>query len=147
MYVDIDAAYRSGLPFEVAMFSLTNLPEVNRIHGRSIGNMVLGEYVRAIKEKLVNGDKLYRISGLEFVLLIEDGRKMTILKQLLEKKIITNLTMPYGSISVDLEANYGVAFYTDCANSKDIITAVSRALNTSRLPQVDVNYMFYRDIK
>lgn len=147
MYADIENAYRRELPFEIAIFSLTNLPEINKAHGRSIGNMVLGEYVRAIKDKLVNDDKIYRISGLEFVILIEDGRKMTILKQLLERRVLTNSSLEYGSIKVEIEANFGVAFYSDCASSKDIIVAATRALNTSKLPQVDVNYMFYRDIK
>lgn len=147
MYADIDNAYRSELPFELVMFSLTNLPEINEKHGRSIGNMVLGEYVRAIKEKFVNDEKIYRISGLEFVMLIDDGRKMTILKQMLEKKSLTSVSMKYGAMDVEIEANFGVAFYSDCNNSKDIVSAVNKALNTSRLPQVNVSYMFYRDIR
>lgn len=147
MYADIENAYRSDMPFELVMLSLTNLPEINKTQGRNIGNMVLEEYVKALKEKLVNGEKVYRISGLEFVIIIEDGRKMTILKQLLEQRKLTNVVMNYGSISVDIEAHYGVAFYSDADNANDLVKASQRALNTAKLPQVDVNYMFYRDIK
>lgn len=147
MYADIDNAYRSELPFEVVMLSLTNIPDINQAHGRSIGNMVLGEYMKALKDKLVNGDKVYRISGLDFVLLIEDGRKMTILQQLLEQNKITNVVMRYGAIDLEVEAHYGVAFYSDSNNAKDLIKNVSRALNAAKLPQVGVNYMFFRDIR
>ena len=147
LYVDVDSAYRSELPFEVVLLSLTNIPEINRVHGRSIGNMVIGEYVKALKEKLVSGEKVYRISGLEFVLLIEDGRKMTILKQLLDQRKITNVTMTYGSIEIEIEAHYGVVFYTDSNNSKELLRCAQRALTAAKLPQVEVNYMYYRDIK
>ena len=147
MYADIEASYREGFPFEIAMFKLTNLPEINKIHGRSIGNMVLGEYVKAINDKLVNDGMIYRISGLDFVIIVNDGRKMSILRTMLEKGILTESAMDYGGIHLDIKSNYGVAFYNECRNAKELLGAAERALNTSMLPQVGVDYMFYSDIK
>ena len=147
MYADIETAYREGYPFEVAMFKLTNLPEINKTQGRSVGNMVLGEYIKAVNDKLVNDGMIYRISGLDFVILINDGRKMSILRTMLEKNILTASAMDYGGIHIDIKANFGVAFYNECRNAKEIIDAAERALNTSMLPQVGVDYMFYSDIK
>ena len=147
MYADIETAYREGYPFEVAMFKLTNLPEINKTQGRSVGNMVLGEYIKAVNDKLVNDGMIYRISGLDFVILINDGRKMSILRTMLEKNILTASAMDYGGIHLDIKANFGVAFYNECRNAKEIIDAAERALNTSMLPQVGVDYMFYSDIK
>lgn len=147
MYADIDNIYRSELPFEVVMVSVTSLPEINRVHGRSIGNLILSEYIKALKEKLVSGDRVYRISGLDFVLVLEDGRNMTILKQMLEKGVVTHVERSYGSIKVELEAHFGVAFYNDAPNAKELVMAAEKSLKAAKLPQVEVNYMFYRDIR
>ena len=147
MYADLESAYREGIPFEVAMFKLSNLPEINKAHGRSIGNMVLGEYIKAVNDKLVNDRMIYRISGLDFVIIVNDGRKMAILRQMLEKNVLTESAMDYGGIHLDIKANFGVAFYNECRDAKEIVRAAERALNTSMLPQVGVDYMFYSDIK
>jgi len=147
MYADIETSLREGYPFEIAMLKLTNLPEINKEHGRSIGNMVLGEYVKAINDKLVNDGMIYRISGLDFVIVVNDGRKMSLLRTMLEKGILTASAMDYGGIHLDIKANYGVAFYNECRNAKELVQAAERALNMSLLPNYNVDYVFYSDIK
>lgn len=147
MLADIDSYYRNNAQFMVFMFRLTNLPEINNKFGRSIGNMVLGEYVKTIKDKLINDNLIYRISGIDFVGIINDGRKMNILTTGLQRKMFTNVTLNYGNMEIDIEVNFGIAYSTDEANAKALVKGCMQATNTSTLPGVDVNYMFYRDIK
>ncbi len=147
MYEDIDQIYREGCPFELAMFKLTNIPEINEEHGRQIGNMVIGEYVKAVNDKLVNDMLFYRITGLEFCIIVTDGRKMTILRTMLEKSVLTESAMDYGGLHLDIKANFGVAFYNDARSAKELVTYAKRALDLSQHPKMNTNYLFYNDIK
>ncbi len=147
LLADVDSYYRNRAQFMVFMFRISNLPEINEKYGRSIGNMVLGEYVKTIKEKLINDNLLYRISGLDFVGIISDGRKMNLLKTGLERQVFTHVTMNYGNMAIDIEANFGVGYSTDDNNAKGLIKGCFNAVNTSCLPAVNTNYMFVRDIR
>ena len=147
MLADIDILYKQGVSFEVALFKMTNLPDINDEHGRSIGNMVLEEYVKAIKDKFVNDDLIYRISGLEFVIVLTDGRRMNVLQNLLQKNALTNLTRDYGSMHIDISVNFGVTFSNEARNSNEVVKACYKALNMSLLPNYNSNYLYYRDIR
>lgn len=147
MISDIDQLYRENCPFEVAMFKLTNIPEINEKHGRNIGNMVIGEYVKAVNDKLVNDMLFYRLTGLEFLIVINDGRKMTILRQMLEKEVLTESAMDYGGLHIDIKANFGVAFYNDATNAKDLVDYTKKSLDLSLHPKMNANYLYYNDIK
>lgn len=147
MLADIDKLYRDRAPFMVSIFKMTNLPEINDKNGRSIGNMVLEEYVKAIKNKFIDDDLMYRISGLDFVLVITDTRKMNVLQTMLQKGSLTSLTMNYGSLCVDISLNYGIAMHNDSLDAQGIVKCAYRALNTSLLPNYNADYLYYRDIK
>lgn len=147
MLADIDKLYRDRVPFMTAIFKMTNLPIINDEKGRSIGNMVLEEYVKAIKDKFIDDDLIYRVSGLDFVLVVTDTRKMNVLQTMLQKGSITSLTMNYGSLSVDILVNYGVCFYNDSLDAQGLIKCAYKALNTTLLPNYNANFLYYRDIK
>ena len=67
-------------PFLAVHFELVSIPDINKKYGRAIGNLMINDYVEFIKNKFVNDNQIYRVSGLEFVAFITDLRKMDILK-------------------------------------------------------------------
>lgn len=147
MLADIEKLYRDNTPFEVVIFKMTNLPEINDKFGRSMGNMVLEEYVKEIKNKFIDDDFMYRISGLDFVLVLTDGRKMNVIQNMLIKDRLTNITTSFGSFDVDILTNYGIAYYNDAHAANEVIKAAYRALNMSLNTNYELSYVFYKDIR
>ncbi len=147
LIIDLEKLIRSNVSFEVVMFKMTNLPEINEKYGRSIGNMVLAEYVKAVKKNFINDDMIYRVTGLEFVIILTDSRKMQVLKRGFESGNLVSLVMPYGSLEIGVECNYGCAYNDEVANAKDALNAVKNALRVSQLPSVSSRVIYYRDIK
>ena len=76
----LNALNKADKVFQVVHFKVASIPDINEQFGRSMGNMMLGQYVNFFKQSFVTENQLYRISGLEFVAFITDYRKMDILK-------------------------------------------------------------------
>lgn len=147
LMVDLEKLIRSNVSFEIVTFKMTNLPDINEKYGRSIGNMVLAEYIKAVKNNFANEDMIYRLTGLEFVFILTDSRKMQILKRSFESGNLTSLVMPYGSLEINVETNFGCAYNDEVANAKDAVNATRNALRVSQLPSVSSRVIYYRDIK
>ena len=62
--------------FELVVFKLKNIPKINEMHGREVGNMMIAEYIKKMRSTFVSesGD-IFRLSGLEFAVTITDTRK------------------------------------------------------------------------
>ncbi len=144
---DIDYLYRDRKTFELVSFKIASIPEINAKNGRSVGNMVIGEYIKAITNNFVNDGYIYRISGLEFIFIITDFRKMDLLKKMLESEKLTNTCMQYGNMKIEVETFFGIALSSEAQLTKDLISFSYKALNVSQMEQVSTNYMFHKDIR
>lgn len=146
----LKALIKTTRPFQLALIKLKNIPKINELHGRDVGNMLMGQYISKLKQTFVTeSSNLYRLSGLEFVLTITDPRKMTSLyKGIKAEENHLNMTIEYGSITAELEVFVGVAqMYEDAVNAQDLFQNASLALKTAELPQYRGQGCYFSDIK
>ena len=127
---------------------MNSIEQINEQHGRDIGNVAISEYVKLIKNRFIDSNMIYRISGLEFVGIITDYRKMELLKKdLTNNEKILNVEADYGSINIRLSANMGIIYSTDAINAKDAIKKTTEALKISQNSRYNNNYAYYKDIR
>lgn len=147
---DLKALIKTTRPFQLAIINLKNIPKINEMYGREVGNMLMGQYIARLKQTFVTeSSDLYRLSGLEFVLTITDQRKMASLyKGIKSDENHLNMTIEYGSITAELEVFVGVAqMYEDAVNAQDLFQNAALALKTAQLPQYRGQGCYFNDIK
>lgn len=147
---DIQTLIKSKRPFQLAIFSLKNIPQINEEHGRSVGNMVMAQYVAKMKESFISeSSDIYRLSGLDFAFTITDQRKMSILHSgIKSNEDYLNMNLQYGSLSVDLEVKIGIAqMYDDAINAEDLYQNAMLALKTANHPKYKGQGCYFKDIK
>lgn len=147
---DLKNLIKNGRPFQLAIINLRNIPKVNELHGREVGNMLMAQYITRLKQSFVTeSSDIYRLSGLEFALTITDARKMASLQNgLRAEENHLNMTIEYGSITAELEVFVGVAqMYDDAVNALDLYQNAALALKTSQLPQYKGHGCYFKDIK
>lgn len=148
--LDLEALFKDHRLFQLVCINLTTLPEINERCGRKVGNMVMNEYIKKIKNNfLTESSDIYRASGLVFYFTITDNRKMEFFRRGLSSDASSlNLTMNYGSIKAELKVNIGVSeANTDGLNKDELIRNCNKAINTSLNPNYRLNYVYYKDIK
>ncbi len=147
LYIDLDALLEEGKTLEIVQVNVACIPEINEQYGRNIGNMVLSRYLDIIKKRYVEDDLIYRISGLDFVFIINSYNNMEKLKRDLKDEKILHTEADYGRHKLKIDAYMGICYSTDCANSEDAIRKVKECLRFSKNPQYGASYAFYKDIK
>lgn len=149
MLVHMNKLFRENRYYEFLVIRLKNMPKINETHGREIGNMLMAEYIKKLRSSFVSesGD-VYRISGIEFGVIVTDARKMDLLANgIKSNKTFLNLTMQYGSISVELEVFAGIAISASDANDEhQLYQAAHQALKIAENPQFNSHCCFYKDI-
>lgn len=149
-YQDAKKLYDERHVFSLICINLTNLPEINKEFGRDVGNIVMGEYLKHIKQNFQSqSSNLYRRGGLVYYLTITDGRKM----ELFKKSLLTNqnsldMTIMVGGAKVTLKVNLGIAeSISDGLNPEELLNNVEKAINVSLDKNYQANCVFYKDIK
>ena len=150
MLVDLDVLFDSHRVFQLVCVNLTSLPKINETCGRNVGNMIMNEYIKKIKNNFISeSSNIYRASGLVYYFTMTDTRKMEFFKRGLTSDASSmNLSMHYGNMKADLCVNIGVAEATsDGLNKKELIANCNAAINASLNPNYRVNYAYFKDIK
>lgn len=149
LLVSTKALFQNNRYFQLGLIHLKNIPKINEDHGREIGNMLMAEYIKKLKTTFVTdyGD-VFRVSGIEFAVVITDPRKMEILNQgLKNNKTFLNLSMQYGSIQTELEVFIGIATGgSDAHDEYQVYQAALQALKIAENPQFDGHGCYYKDI-
>lgn len=144
----INDLYSKNKTFEVARFMIHSIPEINEKFGRSIGNIALSEYIKIVHKRYVDANMIYRISGLEFIAVVTDYGKMSLLKNDLDRnEKILHVTAEYGRIRPQIEAYLGVCYSSDAVNAKDCLEKTKECLKYSSNPQFNANFAYYKTIK
>lgn len=149
LVTDVNILRNNNMNFDVVTLRTTNLVNINETHSRKIGDMILAEYVKQITSSFVTeSSDIYRVTGTDFVFTITDGRKMDLLRKCIESgNEVMNFKMQYGSTSVILEINMGIAqSYNDGNDAASLIANSKKALVVSLNSQFSANYAFYKDI-
>lgn len=99
----------SGKPYSLLLMDI-DLKEVNKSHGRKIGDKVLQTAIFSIREALGSGDRIYRYGGAEFVICLP-GKGVSdaeTAREGLMKKIGDALTDVAGEAFASLDIHYGI---------------------------------------
>lgn len=150
LLVTLDQLYKDRRIFQLVCVNLTTLPEINNRCGRAVGNMIMNEYIKKLKNNFMSESlDLYRASGLVFYFIITDTRKMEFFKRgLVSDPTAMNLTLNYGALHAELKVNIGVAESNiDGMNKEELIANCNTAINVTLNPNYRVNYAFYKDVK
>lgn len=134
--------------YEVVYFRVASIPEINDKFGRAIGNTMLAQYVNLFKQNFVNDNLIYRVSGLDFVAIVTDYRKMDMLKNnLVNGEKILHINAEYVNQKVEAEIFMGIARNDDVPSRKDTLKNSKEALRFCTNPQFNSNFAFFKDIR
>lgn len=148
MLAQINKLYSQGKTFQVIDVKVNTLPEINAKYGRDIGNISLVEYIKLIKNRFIDANMVYRLSGLEFVGIITDYRKMELLKNdLFNNEKILHVSAEIGASRVKIDSNMGICYSSDAKDAKDILAKSREAVKISSNPQFNTDYAYYKDIR
>ena len=134
--------------FQVVVFKIASVPEINEKFGRAIGNLQLAQYVNFFRNTFVTDNQIYRTGGLEFVAFITDYRKMDVLKNnLYNGEKILHSKSSYASEELDCEVYMGIASIDDELGHKNSLQNAYKALKFATNPQFKSNFAYYKDVK
>ena len=147
---DVDNLYKNKRTFELLAIRITNLPEINEKYGRSVGNMVLGEYIKKILYNVKSeSSNIYRVTGIDFILTITDPRKMQVLDKAFKVEAYPlNYKFKYGSEEIEVKASAGVSeSYSDAEDGTTLISCAKRALKVASTDGFSKPCCYYKDVR
>lgn len=114
---------RSGNSFAVMMIDLDKFKQVNDEHGHAIGDQVLVEASKRLKEAIREIDTVARLGGDEFAAIFPGVHSLNV-AQSIANKLSTSLRQPMminGNTMVSVGASVGVAVCPQHGNSADTL--------------------------
>ena len=121
----IKKAQREGGSFGIILMDLDRFKEVNDTLGHNVGDLLLQEVGRRLKETIRDSDTVARLGGDEYVIILESLSELYI--QQVAEKILKALDRPFllNGEAVDISASLGIARFPDHGN--DAVTITQRA--------------------
>lgn len=147
--VHLDKLLGEKKHFQLLVYELNNIPDINQTYGREIGNMLMGEYIKKIKLNLMSeSSQMFRLSGLMFAVTIVDPRKMELLRQgITAKDAFMNLPMSYGAINTEVQVMLGIASaHSDGESEKELYQHAKEALAIAKNPNFKKSACYYKEI-
>ncbi len=147
---DVEILYNNKRTFELLAIRINNLPEINEKYGRSVGNMVLGEYIKNILYNIkTESSNIYRITGQDFILTVTDPRKMQVLDKAFKVEAYPlNMKFKYGSEEIEVKATSGISeSYNDADDGITLISCAKRALKVASTPGFARSCCYYKDVR
>ena len=138
---------RANKIYQIVVMNISSVPEINKEYGRAIGNAFLSQYVSTIKDNFVTENQIYRIGGLDFVLVLTDYRKMDVLKNnLYNGEKLLHQHINYASKEMDCDIYMGISSVDDSANHDICLDNAKQALGYAINPQFNSNFAYFKDI-
>ena len=150
LHFHLEDLYRKNKRFQLALFELKNIPEINKEYGREIGNMLISEYVKKLVNSFMSESSgIFRITGLTFAVTLIDPQKMQVLKKgAVANPKFLNMEMSYGAINAEVDVIMGVgASYAGARNAKELYNEAEQALNLTKHKEYKSNVCYYEDIE
>ena len=116
---EIEVSKRMHTSFGVALLDLDRFKEVNDSLGHYVGDELLREAGRRLKDAVRSVDTVARLGGDEYVLLIHELNPQNL--PIIAKKILACLDKPFHwkNQSIDISASLGVSLYPSQCNDAD----------------------------
>ncbi|XMB71526.1 diguanylate cyclase [Mycoplasmatota bacterium WC30] len=119
--------------FYLVLMHLTNIPDINRRFGRDVGNLMIAEYIKKMRYNFAREhNSIFRISGIEFALVIKEEQKYEVLKRaLLSGGDLINLRLNIGGIQQIVYPNVGIVKHDPWSNYEinDFLSLGNKALD------------------
>jgi diguanylate cyclase (GGDEF)-like protein len=126
---------------------LDKFKEVNDTHGHQIGDKVLLYVVDRAKKNIRGNDKIARIGGDEFAIILEDIGSQENIKKVAQK-ICESVAEPivFDGYLIQIGASIGISIYpTDCSDMKTLIKQADDAMYHAK-QHGGSHFIFYKDI-
>lgn len=140
------AATQAGKPFAILCLDLDDFKDVNEILGHSLGDELLKTAADRISGVLREGDRIARVGGDEFAVLL-DGMVDDAVVGSLAARIIGSIAAPHsiGGSELHVTASIGISIYrAGLTKPEDIMREADLALYEAKESGRD-KYVFYSD--
>jgi len=128
----ISSLSKNKQTFYLVMLHLTNIPDVNKRFGRDVGNMMIAEYVKNMRYHFAREkNTLFRITGIQFALVITDDLKYQNLHRALSSGgDLINLKLSIGGIQQIIYPNIGIVKHDPWSQMSinDLLSLSNKAL-------------------
>lgn len=117
----------------LAVFDLDNLKEVNDRHGHRYGDALLRHFSSILRAGLRPSDKLYRLGGDEFLLVVPRAVSSVLEKRMLE--IIADaesLSFGDSGLTLEISASIGVADFKSIEDMEAAVHVADRAMYSAK---------------
>lgn len=148
--VHMHKLFREGKYFQCLIFRLKNMSAINESYGREVGNMLMAEYIKKMRTNFVTeSGGIFRISGIEFAVLLTDPRKIEVLENgNASNPKFLNLEMQYGSIMAELDVYAGIAVGgSDASEEHALYQCALQAIKVAENPKYSAQVCYYKDIQ
>ncbi|MDQ6970652.1 MAG: diguanylate cyclase [Mariprofundus sp.] len=130
LHQGVSQSIRYHHPYAVVMFDLDHFKQVNDVHGHAVGDRVLMEMSRVLKESVREGDIVGRWGGEEFIVLLSHTNLSGASKaaeQWLENVAALSLQLDSG-LSIGITFSAGVAMLEDPPKRAEMNKVVEQLL-------------------
>jgi diguanylate cyclase (GGDEF)-like protein len=135
LQTEVSRARRNATQIIACLIDCDDFKRVNDEHGHAVGDSVLLEIARRIKDSLRPSDHLARIGGDEFLVLLPDARfaeGMSVAERL--RRSVCELAIELTSGAVSATVSVGIAPVAPGASSlEDVLEATQAALRQSKV--------------
>jgi diguanylate cyclase (GGDEF)-like protein/PAS domain S-box-containing protein len=131
-------AERHSLSFCLLFIDINEFKAINDSHGHAIGDAVLVEFAKRLKQVIRASDTLARFGGDEFVVLLEHTSAITDIQSIAEHlfSLVSN-PLCMDNISFRLSCSIGTAIYPQDGTSLDALLAFAdKAMYKNKLAQL-----------
>lgn len=128
------SANRSGQPMSVLMMDIDRFKSVNDTHGHAVGDKVLSEVGKLIRELARNEDQVCRLGGEEFLMVCQNTDLNSALKAAERlRKAVNAKTIKAEGITIQTSISIGVASKEPImSDAHELMSASDKALYTAK---------------
>jgi diguanylate cyclase (GGDEF)-like protein/PAS domain S-box-containing protein len=130
LHLAIERSRRSGAAMALAYLDIDHFKKINDTHGHAVGDEVLKEFARRLLANVRATDTVARLSGDEFVIILEDlNTEQEVLA--VAAKVATAVRSPFevGGVSLAVTTSVGIARFTGGGqNHEELLANADSAL-------------------
>lgn len=144
----IEELCKSNSGFGIIMLNLYSLPKITADIGKQMSDLVVANYFNKVMNGILKGAcQVYKISIIEYALIVSDVQLLTIIKRDLvdNSSFLTNNQITLNNLDVLMEAEVGLVDTSefDTVDGKDIARIAFEMLKQASDPAYPKNYSIY----
>lgn len=119
--------------FSILFMDIDNFKNINDTHGHEVGDFVIKNIAKLLKQNLRESDTIARWGGEEFVVLLQNSNSVTAF-EISEKirNIIQNSVILHDAIEKYVTASFGVTEFVENDSMDLVLSRVDKAMYTSK---------------